>query len=275
LPAGWLGKNWACQQLAREAQGEVLVFCDADVQWKPGALSHIVAGMQHFQADMLTVWPTQKTLSWAERLVVPLMNFVLLAYLPELCVRFIPWTIFAAANGQCLVFKRSSYQLIGGHQQVRKEIVEDVALARECKRKGQKLVMLLGDGLIGCRMYRNWDEVRQGFAKNILAGHLNSPAFLLASAIFHWSLFILPWLWLFTGWAVDLGSGWPWFPLVLISLGLGCRALTARTAGNKMRDAILMPVSVCLLTVIAGQSLWWNYRHGGPRWKGRQIQQER
>ena len=37
-PPGWTGKNWACQQLAMAARGDLLVFCDADVLLAPAAL---------------------------------------------------------------------------------------------------------------------------------------------------------------------------------------------------------------------------------------------
>ena len=39
LPGGWLGKNWACHQLSRQAEGDILIFTDADVRWAPEALS--------------------------------------------------------------------------------------------------------------------------------------------------------------------------------------------------------------------------------------------
>ncbi|MBL8155155.1 MAG: hypothetical protein JNM70_13310 [Anaerolineae bacterium] len=60
-------------------------------------------------------------------------------------------------------------------------------------------------------------------------------------------------------------------PLLLVCLGVLVRALSAVTTGQRVRDALLMPVSVMLMTVIAGQSLWWYWRHGGPRWKDRTI----
>ncbi len=271
LPEGWLGKNWACHQLSQLADGEVLVFTDADVRWEPGALMAVVALADRTRADLLAVWPTQATHTWTERLVVPMMTFVVMAYLPELAVRYIPWPVFAAANGQCLVFRRPAYDQIGGHVVVRANIIEDVGLAWETKRKHLRLVMADGHRLIGGRMYRSWREVRAGFAKNILAGHANQPAWLLLSAAFHWMLFLMPWLWLAAGWAVNMGPGWPWFPLAMIALGVGVRALTAVTTHQRAIDALLLPVSVVLLTVIAAQSLWWHFCDGGPQWKGRKV----
>ncbi len=272
LPAGWMGKNWACHQLSQAASGEWLIFTDADVRWLPGALAALAETMARTRADVLTVWPTQHTVTWSERLVVPLMALAVLGYLPLPLVHHTSWPAFAAANGQCLAFRQRAYQAIGGHAAVRGHIVEDVALARQAKARGLRLRMADGAGLIACRMYGGWSSVRDGFAKNILAGHGNSIAFLLLSTAFHWLIFIFPWLWL----ALGIGApGWPVWPAAWIALGIGARALTAAATRQRLGDALLMPVSVLLMTHIAARSIWWRLRYGGPQWKGRTIPQTR
>jgi chlorobactene glucosyltransferase len=271
LLSGWTGKNWACHQLAIEASGEILLFTDADVRWESQALTAAAALMAQTRAEMFTIWPTQLTQTWSERLVIPLFMFVLLGYLPEILVRHTPWASFAAANGQCLVFDRAAYARIGGHLQVKGAIIEDVALARAAKMTGSRLVMALGDDFIQTRMYSGWQEVREGFGKNILAGHAGQPGLLLISTLVHWTLFLFPWLWLLFGWIFPEIPGWPELPALMAGLGFGARLLTAGVSGLRMRDALLMPVSVLLMTVIAAQALWWHYRDGGPRWKGRTI----
>lgn len=268
LPIGWSGKNWACQQLSEQATGDILVFTDADVIWSPDALESLAAEFERTQTDLLTVWPTQHTRSWAERLVVPMMAFAIVGYLPVALVHHTPWSVFAAANGQCLAFRRRAYFKIRGHAAVRDQIVEDVSLARRIKKAGLRLRMVDGAGLIACRMYQDWPSVRQGFGKNILAGHGNAPLALGASAVFHWLVFILPWVLLITE---TLRGGQAIIPLLLISLGILVRALSAVATRQRVGDALLMPVSVMLMTVVAGQSLWWHWKHGGPRWKDRTI----
>ena len=271
LPAGWLGKNWACHQLAQYAKGEILIFTDADVHWECSALAALLHLLERTRADLLTVWPTQETLTWSERLVVPMMMFTIINYLPELAVRYIPWPIFAAANGQCLAFRRAAYIHIGGHAAVRENVVEDMALAWNIKRHHLRLAMAEGNHLIHTRMYRTWAEVRDGFAKNILAGHGGKPFFLVLSGVFHWWLFVIPWLWLPIGWLLPWHDGWPWTPLVMVTLGWGVRALSAVTTHQRLCDALLLPFSNILMTVIAAQALVWHYRYGGPLWKGRTL----
>lgn len=273
LPPGWLGKNWACQQLAQAAHHELLLFTDADVYWQPGALRAVVAHLHASQADLLTVWPTQVTVTWGERLVVPLMALAVLAYLPVRLAHHSPYPAAAAANGQVMLFRRAAYRRCGGHAAVRSEIIEDVRLAQRVKAAGLQLRMADGAGLIQARMYRCWQEVRNGYAKNILAGHWNSPGLLLCSTLLHLLIFVGPWFWSMAGILGYRSAGWPLWPLALIGLGAGVRALTAWMTRQRLADALWLPVSVLLMSGIAGQALWWRLCYGGPVWKGRRLGQ--
>jgi chlorobactene glucosyltransferase len=198
------------------------------------------------------------------------MAMVIIGYLPLPLVHHTPWASFAAANGQLLAFRRKAYQAVGGHESVRGEIVEDIVLARRIKKQGFRLRMADGAGIISCRMYQNWPEVRDGYAKNIIAGYGNSVFWLAVAALFHWLVFLLPWLWLALGWFGSL-PGWPLWPLLLVALGVGIRMLTAAVTRQRLADAFLLPVSTLLMTRIAFQAVWWRWCYGGPRWKGRTI----
>jgi chlorobactene glucosyltransferase len=227
--------------------------------------------MAYRRSDLQTVWPTQITKTWTERLVVPLMAFVIVGYLPLPAVHHHPWPIFAAAMGQCLAFRREAYVVTGGHAALRDAIVEDVVFAKRVKRAGLRLRVADGGGVICCRMYQTWREVRNGFAKNILAGHGDSIPFLMVSWAFHWLLYLAPWLWLAAGTLIET-PGWPLWPLLLMTLGVGVRALTASFSLQRVHDAVWMPVSTLLMAVIATQSIWWRLRYGGPQWRGRTLQ---
>ncbi|MFK7805463.1 MAG: glycosyltransferase family 2 protein [Anaerolineae bacterium] len=268
LPAGWLGKNWACQQLAEHAaaSSQMLLFTDADVTWSAEALTALVSEFQRSEAAMLSVWPTQHTHTWAEKLIVPLMKFSILSYLPLIGVHHLPLPAFAAANGQCILFKRHIYEHIGGHATVADQIIEDVALARATKLFGFNLRLVDGGGLIGCRMYSNWREAAAGFGKNILAGHGNSVPFLIFSTFFHWMVFAVPFIWLTVS-ASSLAAGLVVLILLLrvsIDLFVGVRPSLA------LLQAVLMPISVLLMTLIALKALRWHFG-AGPEWKGRVL----
>lgn len=271
LPDGWLGKNWACQQLAQQARGDVLVFTDADVRWQPSALGQVVALMHDSRADLVTVWPTQHTVTWPERLVVPLMALVVLTYLPVIGAHFTRLSIFAAANGQCMAWRRNAYQGAGGHAAVRDNVLEDVTLARRAMRAGGTLRMYDGAGLIGCRMYHDWPSVRDGYAKNILAGYGGSVPALILATVFHWLIFMFPWALLIMS-AFPAFSHWTWYAVALITLGLGLRMFSAKFSRQRVADSLLMPVSVMLMTLIAFRAIRWR-KGNAAQWKGRTIQQ--
>ncbi len=267
LPNGWFGKNWACYQLSQVARGDILVFTDADTRWQPHALNALITSVQLANVDLYTVWTTQETHTWAERLVVPLMGFVVLGYLPIVMTHYTPFSAFAAANGQCMAWKRNAYERIGGHRAVANNVLDDVSLARIAKSHGASLRMADGNQLIQCRMYDSWVSVRDGYAKNILAGYGNSVIALLIATLFHWVIFLLPLMWLFTPTLHLTG-------FLLLALGILVRALTASFTRQRTQDALLMPLSVLLMTRIAFQSLYWHFT-GGARWKGRILQAQK
>lgn len=261
MTIGWTGKNHACHVLSQHAKGDILIFTDADTLWQPEALTALIGQMQQHKADLLSVWPTQITETWAERLVVPLIMLAIVGYLPLVMTHYSPFALFAAANGQCMAWRRAAYQRVGGHESVKASVLEDVLLARRAKQNGLRLRLCDGANLIACRMYADWPSVRDGFAKNILAGYGSAGALVLAT-IFHWAIFLAPWVLLFTPYAV--------WGAVLIAMGVLLRALTAISSRQRVIDALLLPISVLLMTVIAFQALRWHIT-GGPRWKGRII----
>jgi chlorobactene glucosyltransferase len=285
LPAGWAGKNWACHQLSETARGDVLLFTDADTIWAPQGLEALVSEMVRGHADLQTVWPTQISETWAERLTVPNMALVIIAYLSILLTHFTRWAAFAAANGQVMAFRRAAYDKIQGHAGVRGEVVEDVKLARHIKAAGLRLRMADGNRLISCRMYTGWPSVRNGFAKSIVGGY-GSVFGVFLSILFHVSVFLIPPVWLLAGWldpasfTITAGAvsvrlpGWPAWPAVLTAVGMGIRGATAWFTHQRTRDALLMPVTVVVMTMISVLACWWQMRYGGPVWKGRLVRAE-
>src|ERR1700736_173985 len=109
LPWGWTGKSWACQQLAEAASGEYLLFTDADTVHHPEAISSAMEAAQRFRADLLTLWPQQTTVTFAEKLIIPLLFVVAGSYLPhwlQIWAQRAPW--LARALGPKLLARCST-----------------------------------------------------------------------------------------------------------------------------------------------------------------------
>ena len=216
LPPGWLGKPWACQQLARAATGDILIFTDADVHWQPGALDTVLRELDRSRADLLTVWPRQNVKTPMERLIVPLIDDVLLTLLPAPLVR-LPFPSAAAGNGQLMAFPRAAYHRLGGHALVRAEVLEDVKFAQRVKARGGRLAIALGGRFVSVRMYRDTRDIHAGFGKSLLAAHADSRALLAASWAWHAVAYTVPW-----------ALRWPEF----IAYALAERALVNLKAGR-------------------------------------------
>jgi chlorobactene glucosyltransferase len=183
LPTGWTGKSWACHQLAEAASGEYLLFTDADTVHQPEAISSAMEAAQRFRADLLTLWPQQTAVTFAEKLIIPLLFVVAGSYLPHwllIGAQRAPWLARAlgpkllarcsSAVGQFLLFRRDRYMAMGGHRTVSEYLVEDIALAREVGKRipeGWRLLTCDGTRLVRCRMYTSAGEIWEGFTKNL------------------------------------------------------------------------------------------------------------
>ena len=103
LPAGWLGKHWACQQLGEAADGELLLFTDADTRHGPRSLWNGAAASLAQGADLLTAFPRQEVVTWSEKLVVPFFPWSLLSFLPLALAYRVRSPAFCAAIGQYML----------------------------------------------------------------------------------------------------------------------------------------------------------------------------
>lgn len=192
LPADWLGKNWACHQLAQNANGSYLLFMDADVEIMPSVVSSAVLEIQESNASLISIFPTQIIKSIGEHLIVPLMNWLLLTFLPLKFVYSLNNKAFVAANGQFMFWNKDDYFKIGGHEVVKDKVVEDMELARLIKNTKLKVKTLLGGDLVYCKMYDAFKEAYNGFQKNFYSGFTVSPAFFLLIISFLLLVFISP-----------------------------------------------------------------------------------
>lgn len=174
LPKEWLGKNYACYQLAEEAKGKFLMFVDADETIAAGLVNNTVHRMKFYRLDLLSLFTNQVMITPGERMIVPLMHYILLNLLPLRLVRLSKSPAFSAASGQFMMFNADNYREYQWHEQVKNKVVEDIEIMRSVKALGFRGEALLANGYIFCRMYRSFTEAFRGFSKNLLAGFNNN-----------------------------------------------------------------------------------------------------
>jgi glycosyltransferase involved in cell wall biosynthesis len=167
LPEGWLGKSNACFQLAKQAKGEYFLFLDADVRVNSGLIESALAQMQKHRLKLLSIFPKQEMVTVAEKITVPVMNSILLSLLPMILTRESSRTSLAAANGQFMLFERETYIQFQPHKKVKKDLVEDILIARFYKKSGLKIQCMTGNETIRCRMYQNLNDSLHGFSRSV------------------------------------------------------------------------------------------------------------
>ncbi|MEG4505312.1 glycosyltransferase family 2 protein [Microcoleus sp. F6_B4] len=192
----WAGKNWACAQAVQIATGDFLLFIDADVRLKPGAIETAIATAETEKIDLLTCMPALVCECFAEWLVQPIM-FNHLAVCYDFTAVNDPTADSAFAGGPFMLFRRSAYEKIGGHEAVASEIVEDVELARRIKRAALKLGLYSGSNLASVRMYRSWNALWEGWTKNLYLGANRSWGLMVYMAAIMLFLYPMPWIGVF------------------------------------------------------------------------------
>jgi hypothetical protein len=264
-PPGWLGKPWACKQLADHAavlDAEVLVFVDADVRLRPDALAATVAQLRLSGLDLVCPYPRQEARTPAERLVQPLLQWSWLSTLPLGAAETSPRPSLTAANGQLLAVRATTYRRAGGHRAVRGEVLEDVALLRAVKAAGGHGVVTDGSDIASCHMYDGWDDLRAGYGKSLWAA-FGSPAGAAGVVALLALAHVVP------AAAAVRGSR---AGLVGYAASVASRALVARrTRGRVHPDVWAHPLSVLAFGALTADSVVGR-RRGTLRWKGRPVE---
>lgn len=262
LPEGWLGKPHACAHLAEEARGSVLVFLDADVVLEPRAVAAAVALLRTARLDVVCPYPRQLADGVGPRLVQPLLQWSFLTTLPLRLAETSTRPSLTAGNGQFLVVDAAAYRRSGGHTAVGTEVLEDVALVRRVKQAGGRGGVVDGTALATCRMYGDWAQLREGYAKSLWAAFGSVPGAAVTMATLLLAYVVPP----VTALLARSRTG-----AVGYAAAVAGRWLVARRTGQRVvPDVLAHPVSVLAVAGLTADSLW-RRRRGSLTWKGRPL----
>ena len=273
LPDGWLGKHWACHQLAQASDSGIILFTDADTRHGPQSVRHGVAALEAEDADLLTAIPHEETITWAERLAVPVIPWSIFTFLPLVVAYRAPYRLLSATIGQYMLFRRSVYMQVGGHAAVRDDPVDDIALGRRIKAQGFRWRLADATHDVRCRMYRSAGQVVEGFSKNLFAAFGNRLAPFLGVWAWLSVVFLLPvglLLARLAGAAIpDLDTG---IALLGVMFGLVSWGLCHLRFGFPLGVVPLYPAMIVFALFIAVRSVLLS-RRGRATWKNRSLVQ--
>jgi glycosyltransferase involved in cell wall biosynthesis len=253
LPAGWLGKVWACHNLSKAGSGKYLVFLDADVRLHPYAIASAITRMNKFGWDFISPYPRQIAGSFLEKLIQPLLQWSWLASVPLRLAEKFPNRSMTIANGQFFIVKRSAYEEAGGHAAIPGEVLDDLELARLLISKGFKGGVADGSAVASCRMYKTNSQLIDGYTKSLWKAFGGQFGTIVAIIL----LF-------FTGISPYLGIG---APATFIFLS---RFLAAIKTRSNPAYAFLHPISIVILLYLIVLSSVRKSR-GTLIWRGRTV----
>lgn len=259
LPAGWCGKQHACAVLARLARYDTFCFLDADVRLAPDALARMAAFLHSSRAGLISGFPREVTGSQLEKLVIPLIHFVLLGFLPIAGMRASRSRAFAAGCGQLMMVRRDAYERAGGHASIRTSLHDGLMLPKSVRTAGFATDLFDATDAASCRMYTNARETWQGLAKNATEG-LASPWRILPFTLLLFGGQVLPFVLVFTGNGIAAaGIALAWLP----------RFLAAWRFQQSWKGALLHPAGVLVLLAIQWYALITSMLGRPAGWKGR------
>jgi hypothetical protein len=273
LPAGWCGKQHACWQLAQAARHDTWVFLDVDVSPTPDAIGRAVGFLDASGAALAGGFPRQLTGSVLEWLLVPLIQFILLGFLPLGRARRDNAPGLAAGCGQFFVTRRAAYERAGGHAVIRASLHDGIKLPRAYRHAGLKTDVFDASDIAACRMYTRSIDVWRGLGKNATEG-IGSPGTIVPFTLLLAGGQILPVALVAAGLATGW-RGWPGWGIACAAVATGLsflpRLLEAPRFRQSWASAIAHPLGVAVFLVIQ----WWALARRvlglKTSWRGRSL----
>jgi chlorobactene glucosyltransferase len=184
-PEGWTGKNWACYQGFLRAQGELLMFTDADSKHLPTTMSLAVGHLISENLEALTAVPRLICNDFWTKMTLPVLAIFL-------HTRFSPIRVNDPNNkigyffGSFFIITRSTYETIGTHKGVKEELVEDGALGGKVKAHKFRMKMVRGEPHIDAVWARDLQTLWQGLRRLMIPLYYQDKvnAYMMAIAVF-------------------------------------------------------------------------------------------
>ncbi|MQF82635.1 glycosyltransferase [SAR202 cluster bacterium AD-802-E10_MRT_200m] len=271
LPEGWIGKNWACHQLALAAKGKFLLFIDADTILSEDVIAASVKEIVHGNVQLLSVMPHRSASCLLERLLYPLVDWATFAWLPLKLAHWKQNAQMSATFGQFILFTRIAYTSIGGHQMVHNNPLDDFELGRLVKKRGFQWRLIRGKNWVRVLPYKGNKEAFLGISRSVFPALNYRVSFLLFLIMFSLFLIFLP-LAILIDSVFSNGNDLPVIAISTVSVGnifiswfIACREFN-----HSWVFSFCYPVSVAIM-IMVGIYSFITYSSGSTYWKGRRL----
>ena len=275
LPDGWMGKPWACQRAGQAAlddhDPDWVLFTDADVRLSPTALTAAVGYAARQEVDLLSGWGQLTMVGFWEKVMQPVVVGMILGGNDMARVndperrRGNP-----IANGQFVLMRADTWRDVGGHGAVRRNVLDDVGMAKAVEDAGHTVQMVFMRPLFSCRMYDSLASLWEGWTKNLFAGMNRSWGTLLAVAGFTVVYTVMPYAVVVLGVVGLVEPVWLAWAAACVALVQALRLYLDTTFGSQAIYGLTHGPGSLLLVLLLLHSGVKDLR-GTATWKGRTI----
>jgi glycosyltransferase involved in cell wall biosynthesis len=269
LGAGWLGKPHAMARGAELAQGEWLLFTDADVVFAKDTLARALAWLEREGGDHLLVVPTVVARSGGEAMMLPFLH-ILSIWGPRLWRVADPRARDAVAVGAFNLMRRRTYEAVGGWERLRMEVIEDLRMGYLIKQAGFRSRVVTGRNLVRIRWAHGAWGVVDNLTKNVFAAFRFRIGLMVAGTVAAAVMCLLP----FAGIAMGLvwDRAWLWPSLVpaaaLPALYWRYRRFADPGGAATMLWLPAFPVAALVFVFAMVRSMVLTLVRGGVVWRG-------
>ena len=264
LPENWLGKVHAQSVALNEVNAEWVLFTDADINFKPGALKKAVSYVLNKNADHLALLPMVLTQSyWLEVIIHTFgLMFLFSTRVHELEK---PDTQTFIGVGAFNLVKKSTLEQSKGLEWLRMEVADDVGMGLLIKRAGGKSVFAMATKLLSVAWYPSIRAMFVGLEKNLFGAGMHYQIIrLLFMVSLMWLLILAPFDVLATStpaW-LDVLAFFTllWIPVMMI--------IGKITSGARYSIGLFIPLGQIIISLMMLWSGMTCLFRGGIIWRG-------
>ncbi|MGH4038492.1 MAG: glycosyltransferase [Sphaerochaeta sp.] len=271
LPSGWKGKTWACQNGAKEASGDLLLFVDADVRLSPSAVKLLVKHYKKY-GNPISVQPYHNVEKKHE-------YFSLFFNMIQICSTSL--SIYKAKKhvgfyGPVLLISKNLFLKYDGYEAVKNSVIEDFNLGKFYNSKHIVIDLLMGGGKIKFKMYPNSIfEVVEGWSKNFSSGAISIKLSLFV-LIFFWLVYLTVLPYEFFRSIVNKNYLLTLFTLLIYILTIFKMNSSLKKIGSyPFIVSIIYPVYLLFFHIVFFYSLFGTYLFKTTKWKGRNMKEDK
>ena len=263
LPDGWSGKLWALEQGAREVQTAWTLLLDADILLAPGMVASLLAKAKNDNRQLVSIMACLRMESFWEKLLMPaFIYFFKLLYPFRLANSDSPQV--AAAAGGCILLETKVIVQIGGFSEIRGAIIDDCNLAKQVKKRGNRIWIGQSHAVVSIRCYDRLESIWGMVARSAFTQLGYSVGLLILCTLLIVSLFVAP----VTGIAWGVGQTQVWSVIAYAGLII-CYYPTLRYYRRNGAWALLLPVIACFYLAMTWTSAFRFWQGVRSQWKNR------